>query len=141
MDIGRAAVTGRVHAISIVCASRLHGAPLKYGCVKGPVCRRHRAMNGADMMLLDCPAYLDRHGGARCGLPAEVTYRYTVRSTDGPLESAKIRCPLGHWFNGPIASLIWHKEPGATAVPAGRARGAGIRPARPETSGDRKSVV
>ena len=56
------------------------------------------------MMFLDCPAYLGG-GAARCGLPAEVETRYTVSSTDGPLESAKIRCPRGHWFNGPIESL------------------------------------
>jgi hypothetical protein len=24
-----------------------------------------------------------------------------MRSTDGPLEAAMIRCPSGHWFNGP----------------------------------------
>ncbi len=57
-------------------------------------------------MFLDCPAYLDRDGAVRCGLPAEVTDRYTVRSSDGPMESAKIRCPRGHWFNGPLESLI-----------------------------------
>ena len=56
-------------------------------------------------MFMDCPAYLDRHGALRCGLPAEVEYRYAVGSSDGPLESAKIRCPRGHWFNGPIESL------------------------------------
>ena len=56
------------------------------------------------MMFLDCPAYLGG-GAARCGLPAEVETRYTVSSTDGPLESAKIRCPRGHWFNGPIEAL------------------------------------
>jgi hypothetical protein len=28
-----------------------------------------------------------------------------MRSTDGPLDSAMIRCPGGHWFNGPIESL------------------------------------
>jgi hypothetical protein len=56
------------------------------------------------MMFLDCPAYLGG-GAARCGLPAEVETRYTVSSTDGPLESAKIRCPRGHWFNGPIEFL------------------------------------
>jgi hypothetical protein len=55
-------------------------------------------------MLVDCPAFLGRDG-ARCGLPAEVEARYTFRSTDGPLESAKIRCPRGHWFNGLIESL------------------------------------
>ncbi len=56
-------------------------------------------------MFLDCPAYMDSRGEARCGLPSEVEYRYTVGSTDGPLESARIRCPRGHWFNGPVESL------------------------------------
>ena len=56
-------------------------------------------------MLLDCPAWLDKDGAIRCGLPAEVRRRYITRSTDGPLESAMIRCPAGHWFNGPIEYL------------------------------------
>jgi hypothetical protein len=79
------------------------------------------------MMFLDCPAYLDQHGAARCGLFAEVEYRYEAESTDGPLESVKIRCPLGHWFNGLIGSLTWGKEPGAPirrAKPAGSPRNA-----------------
>jgi hypothetical protein len=63
-----------------------------------------------DVTFLDCPAYMDRHGAVRCGLPAEVESRYAMRSTDGPLESAKIRCPRGHVFNGPIESLTWHKQ-------------------------------
>jgi hypothetical protein len=57
------------------------------------------------MMFLDCPAYLDEQGAIRCGLPAEVSCRFTMRSTGGPLECAMIRCPAGHWFNGPIGSL------------------------------------
>ena len=57
------------------------------------------------MMFLDCPAYLDREGTARCGLPAEVRCRFTMRSTDGPLESVMIRCPAGHYFNGSIEFL------------------------------------
>jgi len=57
------------------------------------------------MMFLDCPAYLDRDGAVRCGLPAEVERQYTMSSNDGPAESAKIRCPAGHWFNGAIESL------------------------------------
>jgi hypothetical protein len=57
------------------------------------------------MMFLDCPAYLDQQGTQRCGLPAEVEYRYELGSSDGPLPSAKIRCPRGHWFNGPLESL------------------------------------
>ena len=57
------------------------------------------------VMFLDCPAYLDQHGTVRCGLPAVVEARYTANSTDGPLDSAKIRCPRGHWFNAPIEAL------------------------------------
>ena len=43
-------------------------------------------------MLVECPAFLG-HGAVRCGLPAEVEERYTLGSTDGPLPSARIRCP------------------------------------------------
>jgi hypothetical protein len=56
-------------------------------------------------MFVDCPAYLDNSGSVRCGLPAEVEGRYTMRSTDRPLETARIRCPPGHWFHGPVDSL------------------------------------
>ena len=52
-------------------------------------------------MVVDCPAYIDNSGSVRCGLPAEVEGRYAMRSTDRPLQSARIRCPCGHWFNGP----------------------------------------
>jgi hypothetical protein len=72
------------------------------------------------MMFLDCPAYLDEDGTARCGLPAEVRCRFTLRSTDGPLEAAMISCPAGHWFNGAIESLTWDRndkhDPGPAAV-------------------------
>ena len=47
----------------------------------------------------------DGHGAVRCGLPAAVEYWYAVESTSGPLESAKIRCPRGHGFNGPVEDL------------------------------------
>lgn len=63
------------------------------------------------VMFLDCPAYLDKHGAVRCGLPAEVECRYGAESTDGPLECAKVRCPRGHGFNGTIESLTWRKCP------------------------------
>jgi hypothetical protein len=79
------------------------------------------------MMFLDCPAWLDKEGAARCGLPAEVRCRYTLRSTDGLLESAMIRCPDGHWFNGPIESLTWEGK--HVAHDQGTARAAtGVRP-------------
>jgi hypothetical protein len=59
------------------------------------------------MMFLNCPAYLDQDRAVRCGLPAEVRCRFTMRSTGGPLESAMIRCPAGHCFSGPIEFLTW----------------------------------
>ena len=71
----------------------------------------------ASVMFLDCPAYMDRSGAARCGLPAAVEWRYTMNSTDGPLESAMIRCPRGHFFNGPLESLLWDKSDKAAAAP------------------------
>jgi hypothetical protein len=70
----------------------------------------------SDVMFLDCPAYLDAQGTARCGLPAEVGDRYAVSSTDGPLESARIRCPRGHWFNGPVESLACDARPAAATT-------------------------
>jgi putative two-component system hydrogenase maturation factor HypX/HoxX len=71
--------------------------------------------------FLDCPAYLGTDAAVRCGLPAEVEAQYSIGSTDGPLESARIRCPQGHWFNGPIESLTLPQEParaGASASPS-----------------------
>jgi hypothetical protein len=68
-----------------------------------------------EVMFLDCPAYIDRDGSTRCGLPAAVESRYTVSSTDGPQESAKIGCPRGHWFNGQIEALT-REQHSSTAV-------------------------
>jgi hypothetical protein len=80
------------------------------------------------IMFLDCPEYMDRHGAARCGLPAEVQDRYTMQSTDGPLESVRIRCPRGHYLNGPIESLTWDKAAAARFGTAeARDRGAASR--------------
>ncbi len=73
--------------------------------------------------FVDCPGYLDQHGAARCGLPAVVEDRYAMTSTDGPLESARIRCPRGHCFNGPLESLTWEKGTGAPVVRAAATAG------------------
>jgi len=67
------------------------------------------------IMFIDCPAYLDDDREARCGLPAEVMRRFLMNSTDGPLESAIIRCPSGHFFNGPIEYLTYDKSDTAAA--------------------------
>lgn len=81
------------------------------------------------MMFLDCPAYLGHDSTARCGLPAEVNARFTMNSTSGPMESVKIRCPSGHWFNGPIEFLTWHADPG---IEQAAAAVNGARPMTPE---------
>jgi len=78
------------------------------------------------MMFLDCPAYLDQEGALRCGLPAEVRCRFTMRSTDGPIESAMIRCPAGHYFCGAIESLTRDGKDKHDPNPAGP----GSRPGR-----------
>jgi hypothetical protein len=62
------------------------------------------------MIFLDCPAYLNQDGTVRCGLPAEATCPYPMRSTDGPLEGVRISCPAGHHFNGTIESLSWNTK-------------------------------
>jgi len=64
------------------------------------------------MMFLDCPAYLDDEGAARCGLPAEVRCSYAMQSTEGPLDSVMIKCPSGHLFNGPLEFLTWKNGEG-----------------------------
>jgi hypothetical protein len=74
------------------------------------------------LMLLDCPAYLDEDGLARCGLPAEVLYRVIAESTDGPVEIVKISCPVGHRFNAPIEFLSPDGNTGTSMKPAGRER-------------------
>jgi hypothetical protein len=70
----------------------------------------------ASTTFFDCPAYLDRDGTARCGLPAVIEDRYTLGSTDGAVTSVKIRCPKGHWFSGPAEVLTIHSAP-ALRVP------------------------
>ena len=84
----------------------------------------------ASVMFVDCPAYMDQAGSVRCGLPAVVEGRYLMRSTDGPLESARIRCPRGHWFNGPVESLALEERPDQAAERAAIARLKGGVPRR-----------
>ena len=50
---------------------------------------------------------------------AEVMRRFVMNSTDAPLENATIRCPAGHFFNGPVEFLTYDK-PEAAAGEQGR---------------------
>jgi hypothetical protein len=78
------------------------------------------------VMFLDCPAYLDDGRAVRCGLPAEIRCRFTMCSTSGPLESAMIRCPAGHSFNGPIEDFTWETSREHAPGQAGVAPRAGL---------------
>jgi hypothetical protein len=34
----------------------------------------------------------------QCGAPAQITERFRLDSTDGPVEHVKTGCERGHWF-------------------------------------------
>lgn len=40
-----------------------------------------------------------------CHRPAPIVDRFTLQSTDGPLEHVKVVCSGGHWFT-PLASEV-----------------------------------
>jgi hypothetical protein len=41
----------------------------------------------------------------QCDLPAEITDRFSLASTDGPAEHVKTKCAAGHWFT-PLAADV-----------------------------------
>jgi hypothetical protein len=100
-------------------------------------------------MFVNCPACLDRQSAVRCGLPAEVRCRFTMRSTGGPLESVMIRCPAGHYFNGPIEFLTGDstdkQDPGTAGLGshAGHDSGFALRasPGEPERKARRANTA
>jgi hypothetical protein len=94
----------------------------------------------ASVMFADCPAHMDNSGPVRCGLPVEVEGRYTMRSADGPLESARIRCLRGHWFNSPVESLTLSRQSHGRDDAGGRQRG-GHPSAVAERAGGRAAVA
>ena len=69
-----------------------------------------------------------------CGAPAEVTDRFVLESTDGPIEHLRLQCAGPHWFLMSTESLDRHRTAAAPAperhlIPA-RVR----RPAAPPRS-------
>jgi hypothetical protein len=40
-----------------------------------------------------------------CGAPAEITDRWAVESTGGPMEHVRLQCVRRHWFLMPTALL------------------------------------
>jgi hypothetical protein len=96
------------------------------------------------MEFLACPAYLNNDGTVRCGLPAEVTCRFTMRSSDGPLESVMMQCPARHHFNAPVEFLTFEDDssPSRTGMSAGPAPETAAAPAQPAGSASpRRSAV
>lgn len=53
--------------------------------------------------LVECPA---------CGLPAEITNRFTLGGAPGPVEHVKVVCVMRHWFTLPADMLT--SDPGAS---------------------------
>lgn len=41
----------------------------------------------------------------QCRLPAQIIDRFTLASTDGPVEHLKIMCPDRHWFTPPATDV------------------------------------
>lgn len=66
---------------------------------------------------------MDITGCPECGVPAEVTDRFVVDSTDGPVEHVRIRCADRHWFLLPLASLCPSARRAAAWTGAGSAAG------------------
>ena len=63
-----------------------------------------------------------------CGAPAEVTDRFVLESTDGPIEHVRVRCAGMHWFLMSTESLARHRvAPTPVRRPAAPLR---LRPAR-----------
>lgn len=48
-------------------------------------------------LLFDCPS---------CGLPAEITDRFTLNGAPAPVEHAKLVCIQRHWYTLPLDQLV-----------------------------------
>jgi len=49
--------------------------------------------------VVNCPA---------CGLPAEITDRFTLGGAPGPVEHVKLICVRRHWYTLPVDTLPAH---------------------------------
>jgi hypothetical protein len=47
--------------------------------------------------LLNCPT---------CGLPAEITDRFTLNGVPTPVEHVKLVCVAGHWYTPPLDQVL-----------------------------------
>lgn len=58
------------------------------------------------------------HRCPQCSTPAEITGRFVLESTDGPVEHVRVRCLARHWSAMPTAQLA----PGWPVQPTGQRR-------------------
>jgi hypothetical protein len=58
-----------------------------------------------------------------CALPARIIDRFTLGSTDGPVEHVKTSCPTGHWFT-PRADDVQALDEAPRAEPLSQRRAA-----------------
>ena len=78
----------------------------------------------------DPPSRLWSHAMSRvscpqCARPAEITERFTLGSTGGPLDHVKTRCPAGHWFTVREDRVEAYQVPAPRDPAPHRSRGAG----------------
>ena len=71
--------------------------------------------------LVECPA---------CGLPAEITDRFTLGGAPGPVEHVKLVCVMRHWFTIPVDMLGAAEPPDSGPAEPGRGRDLGERARR-----------
>jgi hypothetical protein len=55
-----------------------------------------------------------------CAAPAEVTDRFALESTEGPIEHVRLQCVRRHWFLMPTATLATHRGRPASSAPPTR---------------------
>ncbi len=70
------------------------------------------------LILISCP---------ECTRPAEVTDRFVLASTDGPICHVGLRCAAGHLFRMPEDSLRQGAQAALRQQEAGAARGSALR--------------
>ena len=72
--------------------------------------------------LVDCPT---------CGLPAEITDRFTLGGAPGPVDHVRIVCVRKHWYTLPVDTFS-ASACESTAALRGAKRATTIRRARPD---------
>ena len=98
----------RLHAKDDLVPKRLPADPSSVSCSSGEGAMSSRDARSPVDQLMDCPA---------CGLPAEITDRFTLDGLPAPVEHVRLVCVAGHWFTPPSDSLTGTREPAPGSRP------------------------